>query len=712
MRVITFYSYKGGVGRTLAMLNVAADLVRRGNRVLLVDFDLEAPGLDAVKSLQFERSRGLVELIGDYLADRTVPEVAGYVVPARFQSSRARDNSTGIRTLSYDIDLQIPVDLSAEPLLVLPAGDRQNEANYLANLSRIDFGKLYREQHGYLFFDDLRAQFGAALCRDYVLIDSRTGHTDIGKVGTLQLADHVVALMVPNQQNLVGIESEVAAIRKAQPRCGIDVVLSRMPEGDDFEGILGEFGRTVRRKTRVMRPLMVRASTNLSLLEDEVYCAFDRYRRSALTHDYRQITKSILVRNTADRRACLYALDGGGVRVRNVVGKELVDEWLESARAAHWSDETVLEALAQAVHKAGKSEFAARVDARIKDLTETGAAARSALDAIRLESTDAVAAAVAAKRALASRNELGRALSAECFAVLCRTSPNDADLLTEKLGEKGCRSLGNAESLDEHGDSLLQTVAGARVIRAVLRAELRLGRQESDSEFLIPFDANGDGALTEVRPSRKALDWYILACAAMNDMPAWAAAQAERRKLAEAINRTAEFNSSILKEGPEALAPYGSFPHFAWWMLAHARGKTTRAQGYDSASRLTVNGIDPDGEPDFGTADAELTDWERAGVWDDAPIEQRGFAAIAHLLFGNLKPAKMLIQEIDVAVRSREIRETDLVANGWRMLYRPIRELRQDLAELIRLRTEEMRSSDPQVQQRSRLVVPFGRRRS
>lgn len=62
--------------------------------------------------------------------------------------------------------------------------------------------------------------------------------------------------------------------------------------------------------------------------------------------------------------------------------------------------------------------------------------------------------------------------------------------------------------------------------------------------------------------------------------------------------------------------------------------------------------------------------------------------------------------------RSHENRETDLVANGWRMLYRPIRELRQDLAELIRLRTEEMRSSDPQLRQQSRLVVPFGKRRA
>ena len=45
-RVITFYSWKGGVGRTMAMANVGVQLARRGKRVLLVDWDLEAPGLD------------------------------------------------------------------------------------------------------------------------------------------------------------------------------------------------------------------------------------------------------------------------------------------------------------------------------------------------------------------------------------------------------------------------------------------------------------------------------------------------------------------------------------------------------------------------------------------------------------------------------------------------------------------------------------------
>src|SRR5882762_11144508 len=47
MRVITFYSYKGGVGRTLACANFGKYLAKTGQKVVLADMDFEAPGLDS-----------------------------------------------------------------------------------------------------------------------------------------------------------------------------------------------------------------------------------------------------------------------------------------------------------------------------------------------------------------------------------------------------------------------------------------------------------------------------------------------------------------------------------------------------------------------------------------------------------------------------------------------------------------------------------------
>src|SRR6476659_4458719 len=44
-KIITFYSYKGGTGRSMALANIAWILASNGKRVLCVDWDLEAPGL-------------------------------------------------------------------------------------------------------------------------------------------------------------------------------------------------------------------------------------------------------------------------------------------------------------------------------------------------------------------------------------------------------------------------------------------------------------------------------------------------------------------------------------------------------------------------------------------------------------------------------------------------------------------------------------------
>ena len=77
MQTITFYSYKGGVGRTLAMANVAKWLSEFKKRVCMIDFDLEAPGLHFKFRQQlktFEFKRGIVDYIHDFVVTKEVPK--------------------------------------------------------------------------------------------------------------------------------------------------------------------------------------------------------------------------------------------------------------------------------------------------------------------------------------------------------------------------------------------------------------------------------------------------------------------------------------------------------------------------------------------------------------------------------------------------------------------------------------------------------------
>ncbi|MEJ7767484.1 MAG: hypothetical protein WKF89_06715 [Chitinophagaceae bacterium] len=69
--IYTFYSYKGGVGRSMAMANVAEWLHMQGKEVIIVDWDLEAPGLESYFFREDElnevrSNRGLLDILLDY----------------------------------------------------------------------------------------------------------------------------------------------------------------------------------------------------------------------------------------------------------------------------------------------------------------------------------------------------------------------------------------------------------------------------------------------------------------------------------------------------------------------------------------------------------------------------------------------------------------------------------------------------------------------
>src|ERR1035438_3707838 len=76
----TFYSYKGGVGRSLALANVAALLVKRGHRVVLLDFDLEAPGLDTFAEFkEAKEKQGIIEYVAEFQRRQIAPDIKPFV---------------------------------------------------------------------------------------------------------------------------------------------------------------------------------------------------------------------------------------------------------------------------------------------------------------------------------------------------------------------------------------------------------------------------------------------------------------------------------------------------------------------------------------------------------------------------------------------------------------------------------------------------------
>jgi len=69
--IYTFYSYKGGVGRSMALANIAELFFKQGLRVLVIDWDLEAPGLEHYFPVDKEAvidQAGVMDILLNYLS--------------------------------------------------------------------------------------------------------------------------------------------------------------------------------------------------------------------------------------------------------------------------------------------------------------------------------------------------------------------------------------------------------------------------------------------------------------------------------------------------------------------------------------------------------------------------------------------------------------------------------------------------------------------
>lgn len=189
---VTFYSYKGGVGRTMALANVAAMLAKEGRRVLLIDFDLEAPGLDAFEGLGCARGHsGVVEYVAEYLATGKAPPIGSFVRECLPSSTHLRGK-----------------------LWLMPSGKKDQQYN--RDRARINWTELYDKFDGERFIENWKADIENTYSPDYVLIDSRTGLTDVGGICTLHLPQLVVLLYALNDQNIHGIAGVARAVSRAE----------------------------------------------------------------------------------------------------------------------------------------------------------------------------------------------------------------------------------------------------------------------------------------------------------------------------------------------------------------------------------------------------------------------------------------------------------------------------------------------------------------
>ncbi|MFC8453699.1 FxSxx-COOH system tetratricopeptide repeat protein [Kitasatospora sp. NPDC057223] len=208
--IITFYSYKGGTGRTMALANVAWILASSGKSVLVVDWDLEAPGLHRyfhpfLLDKELKSTSGVLDMLWEFAFAATDSRPA-----AKDWHRPYADVSRHAVSIRWNFPNKGSVDL-------LGAG-RQNKA-FGQRVNSFDWNSFYNRFGGGSFIESMKSSMRERY--DYVLVDSRTGLSDASGICTVQIPDTLVACFTMSTQSISGC----AAV--------VDSVLNQRADGDD-----------------------------------------------------------------------------------------------------------------------------------------------------------------------------------------------------------------------------------------------------------------------------------------------------------------------------------------------------------------------------------------------------------------------------------------------------------------------------------------------
>ncbi|MFG2050604.1 FxSxx-COOH system tetratricopeptide repeat protein [Micromonospora sp. NPDC048935] len=234
-QIITFYSYRGGTGRTMALANVAWILASNGYRVAVLDWDLESPSLHRyyrpfLSDQALRTSPGLIDMLHTF----TETWMA------------TNDDLAAVAEASADVSayaLRLGWAFPGNGLIDLIPPGRQ-DASYSGAVATFEWSAFYERRDGYALLEALRANLRRSY--DFVLIDSRTGLGDVAGIATVQFPDTVVNCFTISETSIEGAVDVARSIGQTRPANPVRVFPVPM-RVDDGEMAKVEAGRAYAR---------------------------------------------------------------------------------------------------------------------------------------------------------------------------------------------------------------------------------------------------------------------------------------------------------------------------------------------------------------------------------------------------------------------------------------------------------------------------------
>ena len=207
--IVVFYSFKGGLGRSTLLASFAIQRARLGERVCVLDFDLDSPGIGRLLSADAEGTMARWGVV-DFLLERSPVE-------AQFSDYYHRcDRVSG-----------------GGEIVVFPSGHM--DEHYADKLARVDLEEA-PEAHESGFWK-LLSRVRDELKPHWILLDARTGISEPAGQLLSGIAHLHVLLGTTNDQSWQGLNRVLdrlgtARVLEDRPQAEVLLVQAMVPAGD------------------------------------------------------------------------------------------------------------------------------------------------------------------------------------------------------------------------------------------------------------------------------------------------------------------------------------------------------------------------------------------------------------------------------------------------------------------------------------------------
>jgi len=180
-KIISIHSFRGGTGKSNVTANVSAQFARKGNRVGVIDTDIQSPGIHVLFGMD---EKGIDKALNDYLWGRC-----------------------NIEDAAYDVGTQVgkgEVVLMSGGIYLIPSSLRAGE-----------IARVLREGYDVSLLNDGFRTLVDKLNLDYLFIDTHPGLNEETLL-SIAISDQLIIIMRPDQQDFQGTAVTVDVARKLE----------------------------------------------------------------------------------------------------------------------------------------------------------------------------------------------------------------------------------------------------------------------------------------------------------------------------------------------------------------------------------------------------------------------------------------------------------------------------------------------------------------